>query len=171
MDLETLLPWQGFLLKNNNNMEEENKELHEEAKQYVRTTGRWYKFFGILGIVGCALMVLCSFMMLLSGAVIGSVIEEASMYGEMSVPALPMWLMAIIYLISAGLMIPVIIYMFRGAKASQTAVEHDSSEEMVKFLAATKSYWKYCGILTIVMVALCIIVVPIAIVAAVAAAL
>lgn len=145
--------------------------LHEEAKNYVRTTGRWYKFFAILGIVGCAFMVLCSIMMLVSGVVVGSVMDETTAYGQMNAPVLPMGLMAVVYLAAAAVMIPVIVYMFRGAKAARMAVELGSNEEMVKFLAATKSYWKYYGILSIVVIALCIIAVPIAVVAAVAATL
>jgi hypothetical protein len=68
-------------------------------------------------------------------------------------------------------MVPVIVYMLRGAKAAETAVALNSNEAALGFLSHSKSYWKFYGILTIVMLALCIIAIPIAIIAAFAVAL
>jgi uncharacterized membrane protein YfcA len=84
---------------------------------------------------------------------------------------MPMWLFGILYLACAGLMVPVIVYLLRGAKAAETAVALNSNEAAVSFLSNSKSYWKFYGILTIVMLALCIIAIPISIITAVAAAL
>ena len=47
----------------------------------------------------------------------------------------------------------------------------NSNEAAVSFLANSKSYWKYYGILTIVMLAFCIVVLPIIVIGSVAAAL
>ena len=152
-------------------MEEQNLRLQEEAKQYVRSMGRWYKFFGILSIVGCVFMVLGAIMMLAVGGMMDEGMKNYEMYNSEGMGSMPTWLIGILYLVCAGLMVPVIVYMLRGAKAAETAVALNSNEAAVSFLSNSKSYWKFYGILTIVMLALCIIAIPIAIIAAFAAAL
>jgi len=152
-------------------MEEQNLRLQEEAKQYVRSMGRWYKFFGILSIVGCVFMVLGAIMMLAVGGMMDEGMKNYEMYNSEGMGSMPTWLIGILYLVCAGLMVPVIVYMLRGAKAAETAVALNSNEAAVSFLSNSKSYWKFYGIMTIVMLALCIIAIPIAIIAAVAAAL
>ena len=152
-------------------MEEQNLRLQEEAKQYVRSMGRWYKFFGILSIVGCVFMVLGAIMMLAVGGMMDEGMKNYEMYNSEGMGSMPTWLIGILYLACAGLMVPVIVYMLRGAKAAETAVALNSNEAAVSFLSNSKSYWKFYGILTIVMLALCIIAIPISIITAVAAAL
>jgi membrane protein YqaA with SNARE-associated domain len=152
-------------------MEEQNLRLQEEAKQYVRSMGRWYKFFGILSIVGCVFMVLSAIMMLAVGGMMDEGMKNYEMYNSEGMGSMPTWLIGILYLVCAGLMVPVIVYMLRGAKAAETAVALNSNEAAVSFLSNSKSYWKFYGILTIVMLALCIIAIPIAIIAAFAVAL
>jgi hypothetical protein len=152
-------------------MEEQNLRLQEEAKQYVRTMGRWYKFFGILSIVGCVFMVLGAIMMLAVGGMMDEGMKNYEMYNSEGMGSMPTWLIGILYLVCAGLMVPVIVYMLRGAKAAETAVALNSNEAALGFLSNSKSYWKFYGIMTIVMLALCIIAIPIATITAVAAAL
>lgn len=152
-------------------MEEQNLRLQEEAKQYVRSMGRWYKFFGILSIVGCVFMVLGAIMMLAVGGMMDEGMKNYEMYNSEGMGSMPTWLIGILYLVCAGLMVPVIVYMLRGAKAAETAVALNSNEAALGFLSNSKSYWKFYGILTIVMLALCIIAIPIAIIAAFAVAL
>jgi len=152
-------------------MEEQNLRLQEEAKQYVRSMGRWYKFFGILSIVGCVFMVLGAIMMLAVGGMMDEGMKNYEMYNSEGMGSMPTWLIGILYLVCAGLMVPVIVYMLRGAKAAETAVALNSNEAAVSFLSNSKSYWKFYGIMTIVMLALCIIAIPIAIIAAFAVAL
>lgn len=152
-------------------MEEQNLRLQEEAKQYVRSMGRWYKFFGILSIVGCAFMVLGAIMMLAVGGMMDEGMKNYEMYNSEGMGSMPTWLIGILYLVCAGLMVPVIVYMLRGAKAAETAVALNSNEAALGFLSNSKSYWKFYGIMTIVMLALCIIAIPIATITAVAAAL
>ena len=152
-------------------MEEQNLRLQEEAKQYVRSMGRWYKFFGILSIVGCVFMVLGAIMMLAVGGMMDEGMKNYEMYNSEGMGSMPTWLIGILYLVCAGLMVPVIVYMLRGAKAAETAVALNSNEAALGFLSNSKSYWKFYGIMTIVMLALCIIAIPIATITAVAAAL
>lgn len=145
-------------------MEEQHIQLQEEVKQYVRSTGRWYNFFAILSIVGIAFMVPTALLFFVAGGFMSEAMAEAGQ-------PFPAWVLGVIYLASAALMVPIVIYLMRASKDAKSAVELNSSEAAVRFLRNTKSFWKFYGILTIVVIALCIIAVPIAVTIGVAAAL
>ena len=49
-------------------MEEQNLRFQEEAKQYVRSIGRWNRFFAILSIISCVIMVLGAMVMFATGS-------------------------------------------------------------------------------------------------------
>jgi len=141
-------------------MEEKDLQLLEAAKEHVISTGKWMKFLAILGCIGAVFMILCGIcVMAFSGAM---------NFGFYPVPggSFITIFMGIFYLIMAGLYIYPIICLLRASKAAQMAVEMNSNEQMVEFLSNNKSFWKFCGILTIVMLALSVlmlIVAPIAV--------
>lgn len=150
-------------------MEEKNLNLQAEAKRYVHSTGRWYKFFAVVSIVGMAIFALCGVMLIVM-SIVGLDGAMAEAMAENGYP-FPMWVMGVIYLISTGLMLPMVIYLMRAAKAAREAVGLNSNEAAVRFMRHTKSYWKFYGILTIVMLGICVIAIPLAIVIGVLAAI
>lgn len=139
-------------------MEEQNIRLQQEVKQCVHSIGRWYKFFAVVGIVGASLMLLLGALMIVASAVS---IEALADY------PFPAWVLGAIYLIGAGLELPIIIFLMRAAKAATKAVGFNNNEEAACFVRYTKRYWKYYGILTIVMLGLCVLAVPTGVLAAV----
>lgn len=143
-------------------MEEQNIRLQQEVKQCVHSIGRWYKFFAIVGIVGASLMLLLGALMIVASAV---PIEAFADY------PFPAWVLGAVYLISAGLELPVIIYLWRAAKYARKAVGFNNNEEVTRFVRYTKRYWKYYGILTIVLLGLCALAVPTGVAAALIAAM
>ena len=142
-------------------MEERTLKLQSAAKRYVHSTGRWCKFFAVVSIVGMSLFTLCGVLLILCSC-LGL---DAAMNG--AVPAgcvMPMWVIGAIYLVSAGLMLPAVIYLMRAAKAARTAVALNDNEAALRYMRCTKSYWKYYGILTIVMLGICAVGIPVAVV-------
>ena len=136
-------------------MEEQNLKLQVAVKHYVHSTGRWYKFFAVVSIVGMSLMVfgaLCCFL-------VGGIMSDAMAESGYPYP-IPMWVFGILYLVCAGIMLPMVIYLMRAARAARTAVALNNNEAVVAFMRNTKSYWKFYGILTIVMLGLCVIAIP-----------
>ena len=142
-------------------MEEQNIRLQQEAKQCVHSIGRWYKFFAVVGIVGASLMLLAGVLMIVASTVFSK---------ALAVYPFPAWVLGAIYLICAGLELPIIIFLMRAAKAATKAVGFNNNEAAVCFMRYTKRYWKYYGILTIVMLGLCALAVPTGVVAALMAA-
>jgi len=123
-------------------MEERDLQLLEESKLYVSSTGKWMKFFAVLGCIGAGFMVIAAIIM----ASVGSYIPLDDDFGSFF-----MRMMGIIYLVVAAVYIYPIIYLFRASAAATLAVESNDNVQMTEFLKNNKSFWKYCGILTIVM--------------------
>lgn len=141
-------------------MEEKDLQLLEAAKEHVISTSKWMKFLAILGCIGAVFMILCGICVMAFSGVMD--------FGFYDVPggSFITIFMGIFYLIMAGLYIYPILCLLRASKAAQMAVEMNSNEQMVEFLSNSKSFWKFCGILTIVMLALSVIaliVAPIAV--------
>ena len=144
-------------------MEEQNVKLQQEVRQYVHSTGRWYQFFGVVSIVGASLMVLMALVMFFAGGLMNEALAESGQQ-------FPAWVLGVIYVLSAACMIPMIIFMMRGAKAAKEATGLHNNDAAVRFFYETKRYWKFYGILTIVLLGLTILVVPVATVIGVAIA-
>ena len=136
-------------------MEEKNLQLQEKMRHNVHYIGRWYRFFAVVYIVMASLLVVAGVAMLLLGILAPDIMPDE----QMGMP-FPLWILGAIYIISGGLALPMIIYLFRAADAARTAVGLNSNEAAVRFMLNTKSYWKYCGILTIVMLGLSVLAVP-----------
>lgn len=145
-------------------MDEQNIRLQREMEQYVHSTGRWYKFFAIVGIVGASFMALAGVMLILMGILMPEALAEVG-------HPFPAWILGALYLACTVLEVFVIIYLFRGAKAAREAAGLNSNEAAVRFMRYTKKYWKFYGIVTIVMLGLCIAAIPVAVGFGVATAL
>lgn len=126
-------------------MEEKDLQLLEESKLYVSSMGKWMKFFAILGCIGAGFMVLAA-LLLIS---VGSFIPLAEDLGVLS--RVGTGVVGFIYLIIAAVYIYPIIYLFRASAAARLAIESKDNVQMTEFLKNNKSFWKYCGILTIVL--------------------
>ena len=138
-------------------MEEKDLQLLEVSKQHVISTGKWMKFLAILGCIGAVFMILCGIcVMTFSG------VMDFGFYDGIPGGSYITIFMGIFYLIMAGLYIYPILCLLRASKAAQMAVEMNSNEQMVEFLSNSKSFWKFCGILTIVMLALSVLMIIIA---------
>lgn len=149
-------------------MEERTLKLQTAAKRYVHSTSRWYKFFAVVSIVGMSLCTLFGILFIL----LSCMGLDASMAAAMAASGyqFPLWVLGAIYLVSAGLMLPAVIYLMRAARAARIAVALNDNEAAVRYMRFTKSYWKYYGILTIVMLGICAVAVPAVLVVALVAA-
>ena len=143
-------------------MEEKNINLQSEARQYVHSMGRWYKFFAIVAIVGAAIMLLAALLIFVSGSLLDETMADYHF---------PAWVVGIIYVLCAGFELPMIIYLMKGSKAAQKGAGMNNNEAAVQFLRYSKKYWKFYGILSIVLLGLCVLSIPTAIILGLTAAL
>lgn len=143
-------------------MEERTLKLQTAAKRYVHSTGRWCKFFAVVSIVGMSFLALCGVLLILSSCLgLDATINEALAEGGY---LMPMWMLGAFCLVLAGLMLPAVIYLMRAAKAARTAVALNDNEAALRYMRYTKSYWKYYGILTIVILGIYAVGIPAAVV-------
>ena len=107
-------------------MEEKHLQQIEQAKQYIVSTAKWMRFFGVMGIV-CALMMLSGAIVILKTAALG-----------------------LIYLIFVPVYIVPVVYCFKAASAAMFAVECKDNQQIVEFLEINRNLWRFYGILIIV---------------------
>lgn len=150
-------------------MDEKNLKLQMAAKRYVHSMGRWYKFFAVVSIVGMSLLVLFGALCIVLSAV--GLDATMSEFMDENGYSFATWVLGAIYLVSAGLMLPCVIFLLRASKAARTAVALNNNEAAIAFLRNSKSYWKFYGILTIVMLGICVLVIPVAAIVGVMSAL
>ena len=145
-------------------MEENQLKQLEECKSYVLSTSKWLKFFGIFMIIGIVCLVILAISFMSGGSALASTLsgDLPEIKGVTAVTG-------VIYLIFAGIMVFPTIYIFRAANAGYAAVESNDDAQMVEFLKNTKSYWKFMGIYTIVLLAMVILIFIIALIAVIAA--
>lgn len=129
-------------------MEEKDLQLLQEARKYVDSTGKWMLYFAILMTIGAAFMVLAGGLVMVSGIVLNSMTGDYGYHGKFP-PAFTA-LMGLIYIIFGIVYIIPAVILFRCSKSAKNAVNNADNEQMVEFLKNNKSWWKFCGILTIV---------------------
>lgn len=162
-------------------MEEKDLMLQKEMCQYVKSIGKWNKFFGILAYLGAATLLLCflfflliCFLSLLSSNFADAFVEGFSeSYGAVSSGmAFGILVLYMIYFLVFGILyIPVGRYLMgAGREATQAVTMHDN-EAAVRFMHKSKKFWKYYGIMTITMVGFAIVMMFIAFIIGIVSAL
>ncbi|MBP5677878.1 MAG: hypothetical protein J6W88_05215 [Bacteroidales bacterium] len=144
-------------------MEERNLKLQSEVKRYVNSIRKWYKFFAIVSIVGMSLMVVFGTLMFVFGNAITEAMAEQNASFNM-----PAWTIGVIYIVSAVVYVPIVIYLFKASHAARNAIAMNNNESARTFFRQSRNLWKYSGILTIVILGICAIAVSGAVVAIIA---
>jgi hypothetical protein len=118
------------------------------TKAHLAETARWARFLAIVGFVMCALVVLIglffgTFVSLLSGRAGGDFgdAELASGLGPV---------MAVVYIIIAGIMFLPYLFMFRFANKMKAALASSNQETFNQAFQDQKTYFRIIGILTII---------------------
>jgi len=143
-----------------NNVEEKPValEVTENSKMYLKTAASWSKFMAILQFVAMGLIIFAALVALTVGSFMGS-------YTSVPLPAI-----GLCYLAIGVIMFFPAKYLYCFAQKTAKAVAINDTLEMEKAFKNMKSFWKFTGIMTIVILALSISVIPIIVIAAAAGA-
>lgn len=121
-----------------------------EAIQKLQATKPWFRFFGVIMWIAVALMLLGGFGML-AGAVIG--ISAGGQAGAgMAAQAGILIGMAVAYVILAFLYIYPAIKIWKAGTAIKRLVNSRQPEDLVAALEHQRAFWKFCGVLTILLI-------------------
>jgi heme/copper-type cytochrome/quinol oxidase subunit 2 len=147
-----------------NSLENKRVELGQEALGYLDTTRKWTMFFSILGFIVIGLMLVGS---LALGSLIGGVTSGlANMEGmegmegmdtAKAVGGIAGVTMFIFVLIFGAIYFFPLLFLFRFSKHTKKAVAEQDANELTIGLKNLKSYWKYIGILVIILLAVYVI--------------
>jgi hypothetical protein len=124
-------------------------ELHVDPQSiaYLGETARWAKFLAIIGFIMCTLIVLAG---IFAGTVFSSLGDNFGM-GALGVGA------AIFYILIALLWFFPCLFLYRFAVRTQVALRNNEQQNLTAGLANLKSYFKFVGILTIVVISIYIL--------------
>lgn len=135
-------------------MEESNIIYQDEIRRHVDAIRRWYKFFAVVAIVVASLYLVASVLIFVFGSYL-------SRWTGSPVPLQPF---GTVYLIPMAVAVPAIVFLMKAAKAAKTSVALNNTASMVAFMRWSKRFWKYCGIVTIVLLGLWVLSVATAII-------
>ncbi|MDR2409106.1 MAG: hypothetical protein LBE13_13465 [Bacteroidales bacterium] len=134
-------------------------EVTENAKAYLSTAASWAKFWAIIMFIGVGFIALCGLLIITVGS------SLPSMW-----PSGYFTLTGLFYVGFAVIMFFPALYLLRFSQKTQEALANNDAQVLAVSFQNMKSYWKFIGILSIIVIALCIIFIPIvAITSAVAA--
>ena len=138
-------------------------EVTQNAKGYLNSTASWAKFFAILSFIGIGFFVLAGIIMM----TMGSFIERASESADL--PAGFSSLAGVIYFVVAIICYFPASYLLKFSQKTKNALATHDTPILEEAFQNMKSYWKFFGIVAIIWLALCCLMVPIIIIAAIMA--
>ncbi len=125
----------------------------ESMKSELLCAAKWAKFLCIVGCVGVAIMLIASLGMILIGGLVSKALPDMP-FG----PAL-----GFLYLIIAALYIYPLMKGFQFANATKAACLYNDQYQLARGVTGLKDLIKFTGILTIVVISICVIVIVFAI--------
>jgi hypothetical protein len=136
--------------------------LTADAQHYLSQTGPWVRFLSIMLFVGAAFMILAGISMVLMGLV--GLDSSTSPFGSGSMPSGMAFLLGPVYVVIALLLYTVPgIFLFRYASAIKALKLTPSAPALEDALRNQKTFWRYLGIMAIVMLAIFVLAVMAAI--------
>ncbi|TDQ29785.1 DUF5362 family protein [Tenacibaculum caenipelagi] len=134
--------------------------LNNVAKEVLKEASKWANFLAIIGFIGVGFMVL---MALFAGTIFSALPSSGyeTVIGGVG--------FTIIYLLGAALYFFPVMYLYKFAKKTKTALLRNNEEELTEAFTNLKSHYKFIGVLTIVMLSVYAVMFLIAIVRGVAA--
>jgi len=112
----------------------------------MRSTRPWAMFLSIVGFISVGFMVLAGMIMM----VVGSVVTQ-------KLDGFPAVLMGIVYIIMSFFYLVPSIYLFKYSSAIGHFLDSMTEAEMESALSYQKSFWKFVGIMAIIMFVFAII--------------
>jgi hypothetical protein len=127
--------------------------VSNDAKANFITIGKWVKFLGIMGFISVGFLAILALIMIIGGS-------SVSLGGEQ------MMLIGFLYLVIAGVYIYPALYLVRTSKHLSEAFNRDSQSSFELGVENMKSFFKFVGIFTIVVISLYILMILVAVFAA-----
>lgn len=122
-------------------------QVDAESSDNLREAAKWSRILAIYGFIFIGLFVLVALAAVAGVGMLGNMFGGA--YGSSMAG-----FVALIYLLMGLLVFFPVLYMFRFGKNCIHAVENNDQEALITGIANLKSYFKFSGILTTIIVAI-----------------
>jgi len=126
-----------------------------EVVEALRQTKPWARLLAVLGFIGIGFMVLASLAMLAF---------ESSM--KIGLPRGFGVGMMVVYLFMAGIQLPAALFLNRYASRIGDLLDSQAPSDLQEALVAQKSFWRYIGILTLIVMCIYVLIIAFAVVGA-----
>jgi hypothetical protein len=133
-------------MEHTNDLEQKSPilEVTEDAKAYLKTTATWTSFFAILSFIYVGLMALSGIVVMLGGRFLPSSMGGAGVA------------IGIVYIIMAIILLIPTLYLYRSSQRTKQALINNDKIILEEAFQNMKSYWKFIGIMTIIIIAIVI---------------
>ena len=140
-----------------------NFEAGQTIQQQMVSTAKWGKFMAIVMFVSMAIVFFSGIAAIFSPQIV------AGQYGfdNMAIGKI----VGVVYIVMAIVYLFPAIFLLKNANATLCAGQHGNQEQFAEAIRYGKRFWKFCGIMTIVLLGLCVLMIPAAIIYAVIVAM
>jgi hypothetical protein len=128
----------------NQAVQTQSKVLNDTALFYLKSVSPWLRFLGVVNYIVCGLMAAGGLIVLIAEPLLANF----GVGGEMGL------LMGISYLVSSLVMFFPAHFMYSFGSRTRDYFLSGAEEEIAFAFKYNKSYWKYCGVITIIILAL-----------------
>jgi hypothetical protein len=146
-----------------NSLENKKIEIGQQSLGYLETTRKWTMFFAILGFVVIGILLILG---LVAGSFLTAFTSRMSgmegIEGSSAVGGITSIFVFIFILIFAVIYFFPLFYLFRFSRFTKNAVANLDAQQLELGLKNLKSYWKYIGVFTIIVLAVYLLVLIIA---------
>jgi len=126
--------------------------LNADAKYFLYTAGRWAVFLGIMGFIFTGFIAL---MAIFAGAIFSTI---GRLQGAAAMPAGVGGLITVVYLIFAAVHFFFALYLYQFGVKIKDGITYINELQVTIALGKLKSFFKYWGILVIVVISLYILI-------------
>jgi hypothetical protein len=113
---------------------------------YLKEASPWIRFIGIMGFIGSGFTLLAGVIFLIISLVAANAIGDV--FGGVPVAA-----MALLYLVAGLIMLIPVRFLYKFGSKTRNYVQTGVESELEGALKNNRSFWKFCGIMTIVYLA------------------
>ncbi len=119
--------------------------------EYLKQTKPWVRFISILMFIGTGFLLLAGLIFMLGASVMSS--RFGSTFG-----GVPAAVVGLVYVVLGALYIIPAVFLFRYAAGIQKALTVDLMSGVEEALRSQKSFWRFVGILMVIMLILWVVV-------------
>ena len=138
--------------------------LNEISKKYLRETAKWAFMLSIIGFILVGLFVLFAVLIFVMSSALNSASNPFQQQG------LPIGVAAFIYIIMAALYFFPVLYLYKFSRKMKVALLEKNTEDLTAAFSNLKSFFKFLGVMMLVVIGIYVLVFVFAIIGGIVAA-